>query len=68
MYVSLLIYIKILYTITLMMIMILQDRNTHFAYIGVPYITYRNASKRRLYFYSCFYYNKNVIKMCNYSR
>jgi hypothetical protein len=31
MYVSLLFYTKLLYTVTLMMIMMLQDRNTYFA-------------------------------------
>jgi hypothetical protein len=46
MYLSLLFYFKFLYTITLMMIMILQDGNTYFAYTGVLYITYRNTSKR----------------------
>jgi hypothetical protein len=46
MYISLGFYFKFVYTITLRMIMMLQDQNTYFAYIGVPYITYRNTSKR----------------------
>jgi hypothetical protein len=51
-----------------MIIMMLQDRNTYFACIGVLYKTYRSTFKRWLYFYSCFYNNKNVIKLWNYSK
>jgi hypothetical protein len=46
MYLRLHFYFKYLYAITLMMIVMLQNRNTYvyFAYIGVPYIPYRNTS------------------------
>jgi len=41
MYVKFTLLFKFLCTITLMMITILQDRNTYFAYIGVPHIGLR---------------------------